>query len=50
MEKVDDQTAGMVKQLLKTLITETIAIEDKNARMEMLPLIIEGIDLFDLKR
>jgi hypothetical protein len=50
MEKISDQTADMVKHLLKTLISETMAIEDKEARMTMLPHIIEGIDLFELKR
>ena len=50
MEKINDQTAEGVKHILKTLISETMAIEDKEKRMEMLPFILEGIDLFDLKR
>ena len=50
MERINDQTADMVKHLLKILISETMAIEDKDARMTMLPHIIEGLDLFDLKR
>jgi hypothetical protein len=50
MEKINDQTAEGVKLILKTLISETMAIEDKDARMTMLPHIIEGIDLFELKR
>ena len=49
-ERINDETAGQVKLLLKILITETMAVEDKEARMTMLPHILEGIDLFDLKR
>ena len=48
--RINDATAESIKFLLKTLIQETMAIEDKEARMKMLPHILEGIDLFDLKR
>jgi len=50
MTGINDETADMVKLLLKTLISETMAIEDKDARIKMLPHILEGLDLFDLKR
>jgi hypothetical protein len=49
-EKITDETADMVKFLLKTLISETMVIEDKDARIKMLPHILEGLDLFELKR
>ena len=45
-----DQTADMVKILLKETVKMAMNIEDKEARLKMLPHILEGIDLFDLKR
>jgi hypothetical protein len=50
MTGINDETAEQVKFLLKTLISETMAIENKEARLKMLPHILEGLDLFDLKR
>jgi hypothetical protein len=50
MTGINNETAEQVKFLLKTLISETMAIEEKEARMKMLPHILEGLDLFDLKR
>jgi len=47
---IDNQTADMVKLLLKELIKSTIEAESKEDRMKMLPFILEGIDLFELKR
>ena len=50
VETISNETADMVKLLLKTLISETMAIENKEERMVMLPHILEGLDLFELKR
>jgi hypothetical protein len=50
VETISNETADQIKFLLKTLISETMVIEDKEARLKMLPHILEGIDLFDLKR
>jgi len=47
---INNQTADMVKLLLKELIKSTLEAESKEDRMKMLPFILEGIDLFELKR
>ena len=47
---IDNKTADMVKLLLKELIKSTLEAEKKEDRMKMLPFILEGIDLFELKR
>jgi len=49
-ERISDETAGQMKTLLKTLIEETMKIEDKEARLVMLPSILEGFDMFELIR
>lgn len=48
--ELSQQTADQIKFLLKTLIEETMKMEKKEERMIMLPHILEGIDLFELKR
>ena len=48
--QITDNTAEQVKFLLKTTIEETMKIEEKDDRMKLLPHILDGIDLFDLKR
>ena len=52
MEKpqISDETAALTKMLLKTLIEETMNLENKDDRLMMLPHILDGVDLFDLKR
>ena len=50
MTGIYDKTADQVKLLLKVLIQETMQMDDHEARMTMLPHILEGVDLFELKR
>lgn len=49
-EKTQNEVAALTKQLLKELITKAMENENKDARMMMLPHILEGLDLFELRK